>query len=135
MFPADFDMVTVHVLVEPAVKLVGAQVSEDRTGLDQSVKLAVWDDVPSVAVIDPVASALMLPILALKAPVVFPAVITMLAGTVIRADVELNVTVVLVGAGCDSAAVHELVAPDITPLGLQASDVTSIGAINEIVTD
>jgi len=135
MFPADFDTVTVHALLEPAAGLVGTQANEDKTGVDQSVKLAVWDDVPSVAVTEPVASALMLPILALKAPVVFPAVMTMLAGTVIRADVELNVTVVLVRAGCDSAAVHELVAPDITPLGLHASDVTSIGAINEIVTD
>jgi hypothetical protein len=77
----------------------------------------------------------MLPILALKPIVVFPAVMTMLAGTVIRADVDPNVTVVLVGAGCDSVAVHELIAPDITPVGLQASEVTSIGAIRGIVTD
>ena len=84
---------------------------------------------------EPVVSAVMLPMLALKPIVSFPEAMTMLAGTVIRADAELNVTVVLVGAGCDSVAVHELVAPDITPLGLQASDVTSTGAIRGIVTD
>ena len=41
MFPASFDMVMVHVVLEPAVKLVEAQVNEDRTGVDHSVKLAV----------------------------------------------------------------------------------------------
>ena len=41
LVPANFDMVTVHALLDPAVKLVGAQVSEDRTGVDHSVKLAV----------------------------------------------------------------------------------------------
>jgi hypothetical protein len=79
-------------------------------------------------------SAVMLPILALKLMVAFPAAMTMLGGTVIKADVELNVIVVLAGGGCDSVAVHELVASDITPLGLQINDVTSTGAIREIVT-
>lgn len=40
MSPANFDMVTVHVLPEPAVKLLGEQVSEDKTGVDHSIKLA-----------------------------------------------------------------------------------------------
>ncbi len=40
-FPAEFDMVTVHALLEPAGMLVGAQVSEDKTGAGRSVKLAV----------------------------------------------------------------------------------------------
>jgi hypothetical protein len=73
--------------------------------------------------------------LTLKAKEAFPAVMTMLAGTVIRVEVELNVTVVAVGAGCDSVAVHELVAPDITALGLQVRDVTSTGATRATVTD
>jgi hypothetical protein len=73
--------------------------------------------------------------LALKANAAFPAVMTMPAGTVIRVDVELNVTVMAVGAGCDNVAVHELVAPDITALGLQVSDVTSTGATRATVTD
>ena len=41
MFPADFDMVTVHALREPAAMLVGTQVSEEKRGVDHSVKLAV----------------------------------------------------------------------------------------------
>src|SRR5580658_2514637 len=40
-FPAELDRVTVHVLLEPAGMLVGAQVSEDKIGADKSVKLAV----------------------------------------------------------------------------------------------
>ena len=91
---------------------------------------------PSVAVTEPVILAIMLPImLTLKVAEAFPAVMTMLAGAVIRGDVELNVTVVTVGAGCDSVAVHELVAPEITALRLQVSDVTSTGAIRVTVTD
>jgi hypothetical protein len=85
--------------------------------------------------IEPVVLALMLPMLALKASVAFPAATTMLAGTVIRVDVDLTVTVVAVGAACDSAAVQELVAPEIALLGLHVSDVTSTGAIRAIVTD
>jgi limonene-1,2-epoxide hydrolase len=41
MFPAKFDIVTVHALLEPAGMLVGAQVSEDNTGVGKSVKPAV----------------------------------------------------------------------------------------------
>ena len=81
------------------------------------------------------ALALMLPMLALKATVALPAVMTMLEGTVITADVEINVTVVAVEAGCDTVAMHELVAPDVTPLGLQVSEVTSNGAFKATVTD
>lgn len=84
---------------------------------------------------EPGVSAVMLPIVALKLMLAFPAAMTMLAGTVIRAGVELNVIVVLARAGCDSITVHKLVAPDITPVGLQANDVTSTGAIREIVAD
>ena len=40
-FPPKFDMVTVHTLLEPAGRLVGAQASEDRDGVGHSVKLAV----------------------------------------------------------------------------------------------
>jgi len=76
-----------------------------------------------------------LPMLALNAELEFPAVMTMLAGTVIRVDVELSVTVVAVEAGCDSVAVHELVAPDVALLGLQLSDVRRTEAVRAIVAD
>ena len=85
--------------------------------------------------IDPAVSVPMLPILALKPTLEFPVVMTTLAGIVIRLDVELNVIVVSVGAGCDSVAVHEITAPDITPLGVQDSEVTSTGAMRGTVDD
>ena len=85
--------------------------------------------------IEPVVLALTLPMLALKVEVALPAGMTMLAGTVIRVDVELNVTVVAVGAGCDSVAVHELVAPDVAALGLHVSDVRTTEALKAIVAD
>jgi hypothetical protein len=43
-------MLIVHTLLEPAGILVGPHVNEDKTGAGRSVKLAVLDDVPSVAV-------------------------------------------------------------------------------------
>jgi hypothetical protein len=88
-------------------------------------------------VTEPVASEITPPILAVKVEVALPAGMTMLAGTVIKLDVELNATVVAVAAFRDSVTVHELVAPDIRPIGLQASEVTDTeaGAIREIATD
>jgi hypothetical protein len=82
-----------------------------------------------------VVLALMLPMLALKPAVALPAFMTMLEGTVITVDVELNVTVVAVETACDTVAMHELVAPDVTLLGLQVSEVTSNWAVKAIVTD
>ena len=80
---------------------------------------------------------MMVPIIAVKAAAEFPAVTTMLAGTAIREDVELKVTVVFAGAGPDSVARHVLVAPDIKPLGLQVSEVRSSedAAVRGTVTD
>jgi hypothetical protein len=40
MLPADLDIVTVHPLLDPPTRPVGAQASEDKTGVDQSVKAA-----------------------------------------------------------------------------------------------
>ena len=132
---ADFDILTVHVALEPPVSLVTGQVSDDRTGVDHSVKLAVFDDVSSVAVIELVASAEMLPIMALKVAEEFAAGTTTLPGTVINGDAELRVTAVSAATGCERVAVHEVVAPDITPLGLHDNDVTRVDATNVIATD
>jgi len=41
MLPASFDIVTVQLLLEPAVIAFGVQLSEDSTGVDQRVRLAV----------------------------------------------------------------------------------------------
>jgi hypothetical protein len=87
------------------------------------------------AMTEPGASAVMLPIVALKVAEVVPGDTGMLAGTVIKGDVEVSATVVPFGAGCDTVAVQELVAPDITPLGLQASEVTRTGAFRGTVAD
>ena len=103
--------------------------------MDHKVKLAVWDEAPIVAVTEPTASAAMLPILALKAAEVVPGGTGMLAGTVIKGEVDVSVTVVPVGAGWDTVAVQALVAPDMTPLGLQVRDVTKTGALRGITTD
>ena len=138
MLPANLDVVTVHWLLELGVIAVGMQVANDNTGVDHSVKVTLCEDVPRVAVTDPVASARMLPILALKAPEALPAPIAKLPGMVIRAEVELNPMGVDAEAGCDNVTVHELIAPLITPVGLQTSEeiVTEVAAwklaVNEV---
>ena len=125
--PASFDIVTVQALLELGEMVVGEQDAADKTGVDQSVKVALCDEVPRVAVTDPVVSAEMLPILALKPAVAFPALTTTLGWTVIRPEFDPKETVVAVETDCESVTVQALVTPDITPLGLQTSD--------EIVTD
>jgi len=72
---------------------------------------------------------------ALKVPAVAPEASMMLGGIAIDDDVELTVTVVFVDTGCDRVTVHKAVPPDITPVGLQATAVTTRGAFKEIVTD
>ena len=83
----------------------------------------------------PLPSAVILPALRVKTPAADPDAITMLAGTVINGDPELTFTVVLVAAGCDKEMVHEAVPPDITPVGLQATAVTTNGALKGAVSD
>jgi hypothetical protein len=135
MSPVGFDRVAVQAVPVPTASFVLTHVTDNNDGVDHSVNVAPCDDAPTVAVTVPVVSAGMLPMLALKAFVALPVVTTMLAGTVIRAEVELSVTVVSVGAGCERVAVHELVTPDITPFGAQTTEVTSTGATSVIVTD
>ena len=135
MLPAGFERTMTQVVPVPADTLVGLQLKEDNVGVDHSVKVALCVDVPSVALTVPLLSAEIVPIVALKALVVLPALITTLAGTVISVDVELNEIVVFATGACDRVIVQLLVAPDITPVGLHTSELTSIGAVREIVTD
>lgn len=135
MLPAGFERTTTQVVPVPADTLVGLQLKEDIVGVDQSVKVAVCEDVPRLALTVPLLSAVIVPIVALKAIEVFPALITTLAGTVISVDVELNVIVVFATGACDRVTVQLLVAPDMTPVGLHTRELTSIGAVREIVTD
>jgi hypothetical protein len=66
---------------------------------------------------------------------VFPAVMAMLAGTVMSGELEMSATEVLVSAGWDNVAVHRLVAPDMTPVGLHVIEATVTGEAREIVAD
>ncbi len=133
--PAAFERVITQVVPVPADTLVGLQVREDNVGVDHSVKVALCEDVPKVAVTVPLLLAEIVPIVALKALVVLPAFITTLAGTVISVDVELKAIVVFAAGACDRVIVQLLVAPDITPVELHTSEVTSTEAVREIVTD
>jgi hypothetical protein len=126
-------MVTVQGVLLPTESLVTVQVREDKTGVVHRAKLTVWEDVPNVAVTAPVVSVVMLPTAALNDWAELAAGTRILAGTVMRADVELNVTVVSVGAGCESVAVQILVAPESVLLGLQKSELTRTGAMSGTV--
>ena len=135
MFPAALDIVTVHEPLRPATNFAGVHVNEDKTGVDQSEKLAVCDEEPSVAVIEPAPSAAMVPMVALNVVDALPAVMTTLPGTVIRPDVAVRPTVVFVRAVCDRVTVQGLIAPDMTPVGLQDRELTTTEAVRFIETD
>jgi len=130
--PAALDIVTVQVVLVPAVGFVVRHPSDDTAGVDHSVRVADCDDVPRVAVTVALVSAGMPPMPALNVPVELPALITIEAGTVTTADDDPRVTVVLLAADCDSVAVHELVAPDMAPDGVHTSDVTTTAALKEM---
>jgi len=135
MFPAALDMAAVQRVLEPAASVAETQVSADTAGAGHRVRVAACDDPPSATPIEAVAWASILPTLTLKAVVELPAGTVTLAGTASAFDVELTLRMVLERTACDSSAVHELVAPDITPLGLQSSAVTRTALLRVMVAD
>jgi hypothetical protein len=80
-----------------------------------------------------VESAVIVPIVAVKTFVAVPEVTTMLAGTVTKLEFEVSPTVVLVAADWERVTVQELVPPDIPPLGLHTTELTTTCATREIV--
>lgn len=90
---------------------------------------------PMVAVIEPVVSAVMAPTDARNPMVGFPVATMMKAGTVIEVEVDFNVIVVFADTACDNVTRHATLAPDITAVGPQTSEVTSTGTTNDIVAD
>ena len=86
--PADLESVTVQVLLLPTVIAAGLQASEVIVGVDHRVRVAVCDEVPSVAVIIPDASAVMVPLVAVNAAVLLPAETITPPGTVTRPELE-----------------------------------------------
>lgn len=133
--PAVFDTVTVQVVAVPAIRRVDLQETEEITGLDHNLKAALCEEAPSVACTEAVPSAAMSPIEAVKVALLLPAATVTLAGRVIAAEVEFRVTTVSAGAACESAAVQELVVPDITPVGLQTSPVRRAAIFRATVAD
>jgi hypothetical protein len=89
------------------------------------VRLALCDEAPSAASTVAVPSDAMFPIAATNVTVLFPPVTVTLGGTLIALDGELKLTTAFEVAGGDSCTVHEVVAPDITPLGLQLRPVSA----------
>jgi len=93
-------------------------------GVDHSVRLALCKELPRAAATVAAPSDATFPTATLKVTVVFPPATVTLAGTLIALDGELKLTIAFEAAGCASSTVHEVVAPDITPFGLQLRPVT-----------
>jgi hypothetical protein len=81
-------------------------------------------EVPSAASSVAVPSDAMLPMATIKVTVAVPPATVTLAGALIALEGEFKLTTAFEAAGCDSSTVHEAVAPDITPFGLQLRPVT-----------
>jgi len=133
--PAAFERVTLQLVPAPAVRLVDRQATEDTSGLDHNVKLALCEELPSVACTVAVPSAAMFPTAAVKVALLLPAATVTLAGTVSAVELELRVTRVLKAAACDSPTVQELVFPDIAPVAPQVSPVSDGATLRAIVVD
>lgn len=132
---AGFESVTVHVVLVATMSLEEAQVRDVRVGVDHRARVADRDEPATVAVMVPVESASMLPMVAVKTFVAVPAGTTILAGTETMALFEPSFTVVSVAAGCERVAVHEAVEADITPAGEQESELTRTPVTSEMVAD
>jgi hypothetical protein len=126
MAPAAFESVTVQVVVAATTNSEEAQVTEDSAGVDHSVRAAVCEDAPRVAVMLPVVSATMFPILTPKILVELPADRTMLAGTEMTDESAVIVSVVTAATNCESVTVHKVEEPDIRPAGEQESELTVV---------
>ena len=133
--PAGFDTVTMQDVRDPAVRLAERQWREEITGADQSVRLALCEEAPNVAFTAAVTSDLMLPTETVKVAVEFPPVTVTLAGTAITFELDVRLMTVSEAAICDSVTVQDVLAPDITPLGVQASPVISGETLKPIVAD
>ncbi|MEI9972373.1 MAG: hypothetical protein WDO73_10170 [Ignavibacteriota bacterium] len=132
---AGFETVTVQLFFDSAVTLLDRQVTDDTVGVDHKFRLALCDELPSVAFTDAVVSVEMTPAPTAKLAEALPATTITLAETVIWLDVELRLTIVLEAGGVDSSTVQVVVAPDITPLGLQVSPVMSEETVRLMVVD
>ena len=135
MLAAAFDIDSVHAVLVPAVRFVFAQVSEDRAGVEYSENATREETPASVAVMVPVESAVTLPMLALNEAEVVPAATRMLAGTMISGLSTLRTTEVSVVGVCVNLTVQMLVEPVITPVGLQAMELTSTPGARVMLTD
>jgi hypothetical protein len=89
------------------------------------VRLVLCEESPSAASTVAVPSDAMFATAAIKVTVVFPPATVTLAGTLTALDGELKLTTAFEAACCDSSTVHKVVAPDITPFGLQLRPVTA----------
>ena len=133
--PPVLESVTLQVLLEPAVRLVDRQVTDDTTGADHNVRVTACEELPSVALTVAVLSALRLPTVTEKEAAVLPTGTVTPAGRLIPGEAELRLTAVEDGAGCDRTTLQEVDAPDITLLGLQVSPLTSVVTARLMPTD
>ena len=132
---AGFEIVTTQVVADPAVTSGDRQLTEDTVGVDHSVRLALCDETPSAAFTLAVPSDAMSPIATTKVTAVSPPATVTLAGTLTAVDGELKLTTAFEAAGCDSCTVHEVVARDMTPFGLQLRPVSAGSRFRLIAMD
>jgi hypothetical protein len=133
--PAALETVTEQVVDDPGARLEERQLTEEMVGVGHRVRLALCDEAPSAAFTVVVPSAPMFPMAAVKVAEEFPAVTVTLAGTVTALEAELTLTTAFEAAVCDSCTVHEVVPPDITPLGLQLRPVTVAAILRLMAID
>jgi hypothetical protein len=81
--PAGFETVTIQVFLDPAARLAERQVTEDTTGRDHKFRVALCEELPSLAFTEAVPSAAMVPTPTAKVAAALPPATVTLAGMVI----------------------------------------------------
>jgi hypothetical protein len=120
--------VTVQVLVAPNAKLVGLHCRDESARDGASVREAVMEVLPSVAVTTAVCVLVTVPAVALKVALVAPAAILTEAGIESRELLSPSATAVPVAAASFNVAAHVLVAPEIRLVGLQLKEISVSGS-------
>jgi hypothetical protein len=124
---APCESVAVHVAVPPELNTAGVQANDDSVIAGLMVKLAVAELPFKVAVKTAVWTAATAPAVTATEPVLAPAATVTKAGDVSKLLLLLRYTVVPpAGATCESPTVHALVPPELSVLGVHASDDTVV---------
>jgi len=135
MLPAALDNMITQTVPVPPTSAAGEHDIEKRVGVDHSVRLAVVEEPPRLAVSVAVVSAVIVPAVAISVPVALPAATETVPGTVASVEDELIVTLVFDATAPLKVTVHMVAPPLIRPVRLQVRDFNAGARLSVMLAD